>query len=460
MSLTDADTIVALATPPGRSGIGVVRLSGPASLRILQELTPSNSFPPDPNVLSLRNLVDPSTGAILDEAMVCYFKAPHSFTGEDVVEFQCHGSPILLRAIVDAVLKLDARMADPGEFSLRAVANGRMNLAQAEAIRDLIDAQTEDAARQATRQLKGAVAETLRPVKDQLVKMIVRLESSLEFVEDDLPELEQNEILKSLQSLRAELNQLAATFSRGRLIRDGIRVTFVGRPNAGKSSLFNSLLGHARSIVTATPGTTRDTITESIALKGIPLVLTDTAGLREAGDHIESIGVDRTRREAADSDLLIVVVDGSQEVTDEDRRVILDVANRPHVIALNKCDLPTFSGARAADLRSPHEHVGCVAVSAKDATGIEDLQAAIIHPFTNGGHNSEGLLITNARHHDLLLRTIEAIESSEKLLCAHTTEEVIVVDLHNALRYLGEITGETTSDQILGEIFSTFCIGK
>lgn len=461
MSSSNVDTIVALATPPGRSGIGVVRLSGPDSVAILRKLLASESFEPEPNMLTLRTLIDPTTGDELDQAMVCFFKAPHSFTGEDVVELQCHGSPVVLRAIVDAALKLDARMAGPGEFSLRAVANGRMTLAEAEAIRDLIEAQTDAAVRQATRQLKGEVANTLQPVKDQLLKVIVRLESALEFVEDDLPAIEQDQVLTMLQSLRAELQRLANTFSRGRLIRDGIRVTFVGRPNVGKSSLFNRLVGCGRAIVHEVPGTTRDTITESICVDGIPLVLTDTAGLRESPDQIESIGVDRTKREAADSDLLIVVVDGSEDVTDDDRRVLAELADRRHVVALNKSDLPTYSISRTDAFGSVNgEHSRVVAVSAKEAEGIEALRAAIIEPFTNGNASGEGLLITNARHHDLLLRSIEAIESSEALLKGHETEEVVLVGLHNALRYLGEITGETTSDEILGQIFSTFCIGK
>jgi tRNA modification GTPase len=401
------------------------------------------------------------TGETLDQALVCYFKGPHSFTGEDIVELHCHGSPILLRAIVDAVLQLDARMADPGEFSLRAVANGRLNLTEAEAIRDLIDAHTDAALRQATRQMSGEISDRLQPVKDQLLQIIVRLESSLEFVEDDLPGVEQEQVLASLASLRSDLERLANTFSRGRLLREGIRVALIGRPNVGKSSLFNRLLGHGRAIVTDIPGTTRDTISESIGVDGVPLVLTDTAGLRTASDQIESIGVDRTKREAADSDLLVVVIDGSEPLTDEDRSVLSEVAGRRHIIAVNKCDLPTFSettidhpSSASQDSRS------VVSISAVTAEGLQDLRSAILKPFMNGNHAVEGLLITNARHHDLLLRTIDAIISSGELLKTRASEELVLVGLHNALLYLGEITGETTSDEILGKIFSTFCIGK
>ena len=458
--IAQTDTIVALSTPSGRSGIGVIRMSGPDSLAILRKLIGAESFDPEPNFLTLRNVIDPSSLESLDQALVCYFKAPHSFTGEDVVELHCHGSPILLRTIIDALLSQGARLADPGEFSLRAVVHQRLMLTEAEAIRDLIDAQTDAAARQATRQMKGEISHTLQPVKDELLKIIVRLESSLEFVEDDLPALENDQLRNSLYSLRADLEELAATFHRGRLIRDGIKVTFVGRPNVGKSSLFNSLLGHGRAIVTEVPGTTRDTITESIALDGVPVILTDTAGLRASGDQIESIGIDRTRREAADSDLLIVVIDGSESCTDEDLRVVADVSGQRHIIAINKSDLPTFSITRANDEIAPSDQHQIVSVSAKTNGGLAELRTAILESFRNGHVATEGLLITNARHHDLLQNAIDAIKASEELLANRATEELVLVGLHNALRLLGEITGETTSDEILGKIFSTFCIGK
>lgn len=458
--IAQTDTIVALSTPSGRSGIGVIRLSGPDSLAFLRKLVASDSFDPEPNLLTLRSLINPATDELLDQALVCYFKAPHSFTGEDVVELHCHGSPILLRSIIDASLELGARLADPGEFSLRAVANARLQLTEAEAIRDLIDAQTDAAVRQATRQMKGEISNTIQPVKDELLKIIVRLESSLEFVEDDLPALETDQLHKSLQMLRANLERLANTFSRGRLIREGIKVTFVGRPNVGKSSLFNSLLGHERAIVTAVPGTTRDTITESIALDGVPVVLTDTAGLRFSQDQIESIGIDKTKREAADSDLLIVVIDGAEPLTHDDREVMNDVAGQPHIIAINKSDLPTFPVTRANDDILSSDQCQIVSVSAKTNGGLEGLRTAILESFKNGDANAEGLLITNARHHDLLRGAVESVKTSEELLIGRASEELILVGLHHALRFLGEITGETTSDEILGRIFSTFCIGK
>jgi tRNA modification GTPase len=453
------DSIVALSTPPGRSGIGVIRISGPGSLSILRQMTNSPSTDPEPNRMTLRNLIDPFSGDILDEALICFFAAPHSFTGEDVVEFHCHGSPVLLRRIIDTVLRLDVRLASPGEFSLRAVMNGRLQLTQAEAVRDLIDAQTDAAAQQATRQLGGEIAHRLQPAKDELLKIIVRLESSLEFVEDDLPTVEQDEIEHSLERLRTDLQSLADTFARGRLIHDGLTVAIVGRPNAGKSSLFNRLLGHDRAIVTDVPGTTRDTISEPISLDGVPVALIDTAGLRTASDQIEAMGVERTQRAAADADLLVVVIDGAAELTNEDEVVLQNARDKTHVIAANKSDLPTFSIDRILDEQIA-SRAQAVPVSALTAEGITDLRAAMLKPFVNGHGVAEGLLITNARHHDLLLRVIEAIKASEQSLRERASEEIILVGLHNALKFIGQITGETTTEEILGQIFSTFCIGK
>ena len=455
------DSIVALSTPPGRSGIGVIRISGPDAIDILRQLTDSPTFNPEPNLLTLKKIVNPFSGEILDQALVCFFEGPHSFTGEDVLELHCHGSPIVLRAVIDAVLKLNARLANPGEFSLRAVANGRMQLTEAEAIRDLIDAQTEQAVRQATRQLEGEISQRLKPAKDMLVEIIVRLESSLEFVEDDLPAVEQDQIIEKLENLRTDLTALALTFSQGRLLHEGLTVALVGRPNVGKSSLFNMLLGHSRAIVTDIPGTTRDTISEPIDIDGVPIVLIDTAGIRGSTDEIETLGIDRTRQQAADADLIVAIFDGSKPLTAEDGIVLSEVETKRHVIAINKSDLEAFSPNGLLDRPVSLEScVESVTVSAKTSAGLDDLRAAILKPFDRGSSSPEGLLITNARHHDLLTRAIEELTSSERLVRERASEELTLVGLHNALKFLGQITGETTTEEMLGQIFSTFCIGK
>ncbi len=454
------DTIVALATPTGRSGIGVIRLSGGDSLRIARKLVDDPCFSPKPRTAYLKQLQDPATCEVIDEAIITYFKAPHSFTGEDVIEIACHGSPVLLRQVIDICLAQDARMAAAGEFTLRALANGRMNLSEAEAIRDLIDAQTTASARQAIRQLRGELSKQLQPLKDNLLDVIVVLESALEFVEDDLPEIQAESVRLRLAAIAAETGMLAATFQAGRLIREGLRVALVGRPNVGKSSLFNVLLGSDRAIVTEIAGTTRDQIHERFMIGDIPISLIDTAGLRETNDIVESIGVERSRATMADADIVIVMLDASETVTADDIEIIDLVSGIEHVIAFNKID--KVRPDEIANLKSQilDFKSQIVELSAKTGDGLDDLKKAIAEPFSPKDIASSGFLVTDARHHDLLVRSRAEIEQSLDQLNQKMSEEIVLIGLHNALRYLGQITGETTTEDMLTRIFSTFCIGK
>jgi tRNA modification GTPase len=459
-----ADTIVALATPLGRSGIGVIRLSGSDALLITSKLLANETFSPEPRTAHLKQLRDIETTEVIDEAIITYFQTPHSFTGEDVVEISCHGSPVLLRQVIDICLRLGARMADAGEFSLRALGNGRMNLAEAEAIRDLIDAQTTASARQAVRQMRGEFSATLQPVKDDLLDVIVVLESALEFVEDDLPDF-QTESLKTRLSLIADsVGKIAATFQAGKLIREGLKVALVGRPNVGKSSLFNALLGSDRAIVTEIAGTTRDQIHEKFTINNIPISLIDTAGLRETTDTVESIGVERSKRTMADADLVLVLLDASEELNHDDKDIIASVGDLNYLIVINKIDKVTESeaGKLVNELRSAirDPQSASVSVSAKTGAGLDELQQAIIQPFVPQDISSSGFLVTDARHFDLLNRAKDEIAHSTELLEQKTSEEIVLIGLHNALRYLGQITGETTTEDMLTRIFSTFCIGK
>ena len=460
------NTIVALATPLGRSGIGVIRLSGADSLPIVRKLTRDENFSPEPRVASLKKICDLETGEVLDETVITFFKSPNSFTGEDVVEISGHGSPVILRQIIDFCLRLDARMADAGEFSLRALSNGRLNLSQAEAIRDLIDAQSVAAARQSIRQLRGELSNQLQPLKNDLLDVIVVLESSLEFVEDDLPDVQAQNIKEKLVAINAKLEKMAATFSAGKLLREGLRVALIGRPNVGKSSLFNALLGHERAIVTAIAGTTRDQLHERFTIDDIPISLIDTAGLRETSDTVESIGVERSKRTMADADLVVVLLDGSENLTAEDNEIFNETKDLNRLIVVNKSDL-NFSETQNGNqllsdiksaIRNPQSAI--LKISAKTGKNLNELQKAIVAPFAARESNDAGFLISDARHNDLLRRAVSEIETACRDIDERRSEEIILIGLHNALRFLGEITGETTTEDVLTRIFSTFCIGK
>jgi len=448
-----SNTIVALATPLGRSGIGVIRLSGEDSLSITRKLARDENFSPKPRFAILQKIYDLETSDVLDETLITYFQSPQSFTGEDVIEISCHGSPVVLRQIIDFCLRLNARIAEAGEFSLRALANGRMNLSQAEAIRDLIDAQSIASARQSVRQLRGELSGELQPLKDDLLDIIVVLESTLEFVEDDLPDFQTEIIKEKLIKIADRIGKMASTFKAGKLLREGIKVALVGRPNVGKSSLFNALLGHERAIVTEIAGTTRDQLHERFTINNVPISLIDTAGLRETSDTVESIGVERSRRAMVDADLVVVLLDGSEELTVEDEEIFAQVKDLPHLIAVNKSDLQQSKIELNGNSDVLH-------ISAKTGEGLEELQKAIIEPFFAQDIDNTGFLISDARHSDLLLRAKSEIETSLDLIDEKMSEEIILIGLHNALRYLGQITGEATTEDMLTRIFSTFCIGK
>lgn len=455
--MQEASTIVALSTPPGRSGIGVIRISGEKALDLTRSLIRDPNFCPEPNRVSLKAIYDADALEAIDRVVVTFFKSPHSYTGDDIVELSCHGSPPLLLRVLDALLLLGARSADPGEFTMRAVANGRLNLTQAEAVRDLIEAQTHAAVRQAARQLGGELSKRLQSVKDGLLEIIVPLESSLEFVEDDLPEDIARNIAERLSALCAKISKMADSFRRGRLLKDGLRVALIGRPNVGKSSLFNRLLSSDRAIVTEIPGTTRDTISEVINIEGIPVLITDTAGVRSSSDRIEQLGIERTRRTIADADLIVTVLDGSQPLVSEDEEIIKEAFGNRCIVALNKSDLESSCSNNSQHIDNS---MVSVSVSAKTGDGLDTLCTEIIKPFTSGYLDESSFVITNARHYDLLRRTGESLQAAQGLIQENAFEEMTLANLYEALRFLGEITGETTPEDVLSQIFSTFCIGK
>jgi tRNA modification GTPase len=440
-------TIVALSTPPGRGAIAVVRLSGPDALSITKQLAVDLD-----NVKARRATLSkislPGTQETLDEVLITFFKAPDSATGEDVIEISCHGSPVIVRAILDLTVSMGARLAAPGEFTLRALTNRKINLVQAEAIRDLIAAQTEVAVKQAARQIGGELSHTITSLEEKLISVIVVLESALEFVEDDLPAAELGSIKATLTSVQKGVGDLADSYSSGRLLQSGIKVAIIGSPNVGKSSLFNRLVSRDRAIVTDVPGTTRDTLSETVDLEGVPVFLTDTAGLRETTDTIESLGIERTQRAIVDADLVLDVIDATDAVGVQVNRD----QHTTSIRVLNKCDL-----AVADRFVSEKDSVR---ISALTGEGIESLRTAILAFLHRADVDNEGLLVTNARHYDLLKTASYELGNAISALNDELSEELILVFLHNALKYLGQITGETTTEDILSQVFATFCIGK
>jgi tRNA modification GTPase len=543
------DTIVAIATPPGRGGIGVVRFAGPEArsiaspiLRLKHELEPGRAVFGEliepcgsdipvrlasenaaagtdhvgtgahaepalsdraergsrmgPAERSSATRIDETGDALpgstragapaphssrIDEVVVSYFAKPHSYTTDDIIEISAHGSPVVLRHIVELALARGARLAEPGEFTMRAFLNGRIDLTQAEAVRDLIESQTLYQAKVAAQQLEGALSHRLQPIKQKLVELIALLEAGIDFAEDDVSVLPGKQILDHVAAIRGPLEQLAQSFSYGKIVHEGLTLAIVGRPNVGKSSLFNRLVERERAIVTATPGTTRDLVTETVSLGGIPLKLVDTAGIRRALDEAESIGIKKSMEALADADLVLVVQDASQPTGKEDEELLKQVAQRRAILVMNKADLagrePCGAGAPARERSGPiefssEEPAGSLAkgmsathktvlTSALTGEGFPELRDAILRETTGDAATSaESGFLTNARHQSLVSHSLAALNAAQAAVENRVPHEMLLLDLYNALRPLDEITGATTNDDILNLIFSRFCIGK
>ncbi len=458
MTTYDLKTIAAVATPAGYGGIGVIRLSGTESLSLVAKLLRDGqkiSF--TPQHASLQHLFNPETGNTIDEAIVTYFKAPHSFTGEDVVEISCHGSPVVLAEVLRLLIAFGAELAQPGEFSLRAFLNQRLDLAQAEAIKDLIHSQTTYQARIAVRQLRGELSSQLKPIKEGLIELIVHFESSVEFVEDDLDPLDLAKFLARIDGYIQQLSRLAESYRVGKLIRSGIKLALIGRPNVGKSSLFNSLLGRDRAIVTHLPGTTRDTLNEAFSINGIPIDLIDTAGIRETDDLVEKIGVERTKSTISEADFVVSVIEADSLLPDEEKDLITQFP--VNLFVVNKCDLGYDLSKEVTDFLA--ERAAMLRVSALTGEGIEELKLFIYQQLiSETAVTNESAIITNERHYQALEQALSALHQAKQDLISGFTEEIALANLHNALKSLGVITGETLIADILNQIFSTFCIGK
>ena len=435
------DTVVAITTAPGRSGIGVVRLSG-SNARAIAERILKFSHPPQWRSwgAALATLAD------IDQVVVTFFEAPRSYTAEDVIEISCHGSPVVLGFCVQRAVEAGARLAEPGEFSLRAYLNGRIDLPRAEAVRDLIESTTLYQARVAAQQVEGSVSRRIAPLKEALLELISLLEAGIDFAEDDISVAPDKEILRRLAPVRLGIASLADSFAYGKLVHSGLTLAIVGRPNVGKSSLFNRLLEQDRAIVTDIPGTTRDLVSEVAAIQGIPVKLVDTAGIRQGEGVIENLGIERSFQAMADSDLTLVVVDLSAPLEPQDEELLERARSQGRWLLVgNKSDLP-----RRAEIAED-----AIAVSALTGDGIDALRAAIA-PRSD----QETGFITSLRHEQLLRESLLYMDRAETAVREHIPHEMLLLDLYSTLRPIDAITGATTADDILNRIFSTFCIGK
>ncbi len=466
--MTSEDTIVAIATPPGRGGLGVVRLSGDHAIEIATALVHFSKVPLETQRATLGEFSDPESGRVLDQVVVTCFRQPHSYTAEDVVEISCHGAPIILRFLVECCLERGARAAEPGEFTMRAFLNGRIDLTQAEAVRDLIESRTLYQARVAAQQMEGAVSARLKPHKQVLMDLIARLEAGIDFAEDDVAVMEWEEILSRIGNIRADLTKLVEGYAYGRIVREGLSLAIVGRPNVGKSSIFNRLLNEDRAIVTATPGTTRDLVAESANVGGIPLRFVDTAGIRETLEEAEKIGVEKSLQAIADSDLRLLVADASQSWTEEDSRLLEKLRPLgPLLIACNKSDLPgrltsaelePLLAQRATETSPPAEVVWTSALTGDGLPGLREKILALAAPARDFG--TEGEFITNLRHQQLIRQSLQALEKARRAADERVHHEMLLLDLYDALHALDTLTGATTADDLLDIVFSTFCVGK
>ena len=453
------DTIVAISTPPGRGGIGIVRLSGPEA-RLIAEPLLKLRHPLAPGQARFAEVLD-AEKSTLDEAVVTFFAAPNSYTSEDVVEIAAHGSPVLLEYLVRQAIAAGARLAEPGEFTERAFLSGRLDLTQAEAVHDLIESQTLHQARIAAQQLGGALSRRIAPIKESLIKLIAELEAGVDFVEDDLDLLTTPQILTQLNPIQTALTELAQTFSYARIVRDGFTLAIVGRPNAGKSSLFNRLVERDRAIVTAAPGTTRDLIVERVAMDGIPVDIVDTAGLRTEHtsqlDEAEAIGIAKSREALADADILLLVADATQPLQPEDLDLLNSNTNQRTILVYNKSDLlsPTATPSNEAPSGLPSTQA-----SALTGAGVAELRSRIVSLVTAGASTSDSALVTNLRQQQAVTSALQSLTLAQIATTKNTPHEILLLDLHEALNALDALTGTTTPDDILQRIFSTFCIGK
>jgi tRNA modification GTPase len=453
------DTIAAISTPPGEGGIGIVRISGRDAIRIASRIFHS------PKGKDLRKvpshtihygyIIDPKEGERIDEVLVSVMRAPNTYTRQDIVEINCHGGMVPLRRVLQLAIREGARLANPGEFTLRAFLNGRIDLSQAEATADLIRAKTEKSSQIALQQLRGELSDRISSVSDRVADITAHIEAYIDFPEEDIEPMTLQQIQRDLQDCIDKLTRLSASYEEGRFFREGLAVAIVGKPNVGKSSLLNALLQEDRAIVTHIPGTTRDLIEEYINLNGIPLRIIDTAGIRQSKDLVESEGVKRTLQAVERADMVLAVFDMSSPLTDEDREVLKRVKTAKSILVLNKTDLPQVVSEREFPESLPK-----VKISAKTGEGLDDLKRRIETEVLKDRAGTEGVMVTNLRHKIAIDRAADSLKRASSCLAEKMPLEIMAIELREALQSLGEITGAVTTEDILNRIFSQFCIGK
>ncbi len=460
-----SETIAAIATPVGSSGIGIIRISGEQALEVSKNVfIPFRgeilSFPT--HTAHHGKIIDPDSSEVIDDAIAVIFRAPRSYTGEDVVELNCHGGFAVLKAVISAVLRAGARLAEPGEFTKRAFLNSKIDLAQAEAINDLIKSQADGSRRAALMQLNGNLSERVHKIRGELIEVLARIEASNDFP-DDVEEPDKKWLDERISISLKNIDSLIETYSSGRILREGLRVVIAGRVNVGKSSLLNALLRHARAIVTPIPGTTRDIIEESLQIEGIPVVAVDTAGLRTTDDPVEKIGIELSEKMIETADVIVFVCDITEGIKQSDIEIITQIKERPVIVVLNKVDLLPEEVRSLATEEFSHKlgrSYVILQTCASSGIGIEDLEREIASKAIEYGFGQEAALVTNARHYEALGNASQSLEYALRTLGAETAIDLVSVDLTASLNYLGLITGESATEDLLDTIFSQFCIGK
>ncbi|MCQ4637456.1 tRNA uridine-5-carboxymethylaminomethyl(34) synthesis GTPase MnmE [Anaerovorax odorimutans] len=453
------DTIAAIATAYGEGGIGIVRVSGPKTFEILEQV-----FVPAGDGISNRKMTygyieDREKEQKIDEVLCVFMKAPHTYTREDVAEINCHGSMVALRKTLELVLRKGARLAEPGEFTKRAFLNGRLDLSQAEAVIDMIKAKTDKTFDVALEQLDGQLSQKVINIRQLLLDLLVNLTVNIDYPDEDIEELTYEDLEIQISQISDMVEKLLATADTGKIIREGLKVAIIGKPNVGKSSLMNELLRETRAIVTEIPGTTRDTIEEIISIRNIPIRLTDTAGIRETEDKIEKIGIEKSKKSFNEADLIIFVMDSSRDISDEDREIIQYIGGRRAIVLINKIDLGRTWKREDIEELLPNSSV--LETSLLEKTGIEEIEEVILDMVYGGKvKQNESLMVTNVRHKDLLERAKSSLEDARNMTLGREALDFIEIDIKNAYESLGEIIGETVSDDIINEVFSRFCLGK